>query len=106
MVTQLTDADFNEKVTKASGPVAVDFWAEWSGSSRAATLFLDAAAESLSGRAQVMRLNVDDANRTAMANAIRTVPTTVLFADGKPKASTTQRFQSDAEFTAWVESAL
>ncbi|HJN59637.1 MAG TPA: thioredoxin domain-containing protein, partial [Alphaproteobacteria bacterium] len=48
-VTHVTDAEFDEKVLNAPGPVLVDFWAEWCGPCKAIAPTLEEISEELNG---------------------------------------------------------
>jgi thioredoxin 1 len=79
----VTDASFKEDVLEASGPVLVDFWAPWCGPCRAVAPVLEALASELSDRLKIVKVNVDDNQQVAGALGVRSIPTLVLFKDGK-----------------------
>ena len=61
----VTTADFDKEVLQSEVPVLVDFWAAWCGPCRAIAPHVDAVAEEYSGKAKVVKLNVDDAPEIA-----------------------------------------
>src|SRR5579872_3015397 len=60
MVDKVTDATFDQTVLKASGPVVVDFWAEWCGPCRTISPALEEISNSLDGKVKIVKLNVDE----------------------------------------------
>ena len=80
---QLTAADFD--ATIASGVVLVDFWATWCGPCKMQLPILEKIAPDYAGRATIAKLNIeDDANKSvAVKFGIRSIPTLLLFKDGK-----------------------
>jgi thioredoxin 1 len=78
----LTDANFDEEVLKAKGPVLVDFWATWCPPCRMIGPAIEAAADRFAGRAKVAKLDVDDSPLVAQRYGIRSIPTLLLFQDG------------------------
>jgi thioredoxin 1 len=79
----LTDDNWQTEVSAASGPVLVDFWAEWCAPCRMIGPAVEALAASYKGRVKVGKLNVDDNPGVAQAFAIRSIPTLLVLRDGK-----------------------
>lgn len=77
------DGAFDTDVLQATVPVLVDFWAEWCGPCRQMTPTIDALASEYNGKVKVGKLNVDDNGQTAMRYNVRSIPTLLLFKDGK-----------------------
>jgi len=86
-IIEITDANFNEEVEKASVPVLVDFSAEWCGPCKMFHPTLEALADDYSGRAKVGKLDVDKSPQTANKFEIRSIPTILVFNNGKVEAS-------------------
>lgn len=84
-VLHISDADFEEKVIKSSQPVLVDFWAAWCGPCKMIAPFLDELAAEFKGKITVAKLDVDKNQENASKFGVRSIPTLILFKDGKQK---------------------
>lgn len=80
---KVTDKDFEEKVVKAKLPVLVDFWAEWCGPCKMQNPILEEIAKGYEGKAIVAKLNVDEDQESAAKYGVMSIPTLMLFANGK-----------------------
>jgi thioredoxin 1 len=82
-VAKVSDADFEAEVLKASGPVVVDFWAEWCGPCKMIAPALEEIAGSLNGKVKIVKLNVDESPATAQKYGIMSIPTLMMFKNGE-----------------------
>ncbi len=82
-ITDVTDADFEEKVLKLGTSVLIDFWAPWCGPCKMAEPILDELSEEYKDKVQVVKVNVDESQQTAGKYEIMSIPTTVLIKGGK-----------------------
>ena len=80
----VTDADFTEEVLNADLPVLVDFWADWCGPCKMVAPVVEELAADYDGRLKVMKVDVDSSPLTAGNYGIRSIPTLLIFKDGKP----------------------
>ena len=79
----LTDDNFSEEVLQANQPVLVDFWSAWCGPCRMVAPIVEELAGEYDGRAKVCKLDVDAAQKTAGEFGIRSIPTLLIFKEGK-----------------------
>lgn len=84
MEINLTSATYEGEVLKSDMPVLVDFWATWCGPCRMVAPVISQLAEEYEGKVKVCKVNVDDESALAAQNAIVSIPTVILFVDGKP----------------------
>lgn len=102
MIT-LTTSNFENDVLKATRPILVDFWATWCGPCRMVGPILEELAQEMSDVLSVAKLDVDAEPTIAAKYQIMSIPTMILFKDGKevtrlmgamPKAAIKQRIES------------
>ena len=79
----LTDDNFSTEVLNAGQPVLVDFWATWCGPCRVIAPIVQELSSEYEGRAKVGKLDVDEAQKTAAEFGIRSIPTLLIFKEGK-----------------------
>ena len=80
---ELSDSTFEDQVIKSETPVLVDFWASWCGPCRMLASVVEDIASSYAGRLKVGKVNVDENQEITMKYGIRSIPTLILFKDGK-----------------------
>ncbi len=86
-VLHVSDADFNDTVIKATGPVLVDYWAEWCGPCKMIAPVLDEIAAEYQGKLTVAKLNIDENPKTPQHYGVRGIPTLMLFKNGEVEAT-------------------
>lgn len=79
----VNSTNFSELVLQADKPVLVDFWAEWCGPCKALGPVLEEVSQEVSGRVDVVKLNVDEAREIAQKYGIRGIPTMMMFKNGE-----------------------
>jgi thioredoxin 1 len=78
-----TDDNFEGEVLKSEKPVLIDFWAPWCGPCKAIGPIVEELAVQLKDSVKMMKLNVDENQKTATNYGVRSIPTIILFKDGK-----------------------
>ena len=102
---KVTDNSFEQDVLKASGPVLVDFWAEWCGPCKMIAPALDDLAAEYQGKLTVAKINIDDNPQTPNKYGVRGIPTRMLFKDGNVAATKIGALPKGALYQ-WVDSVL
>ncbi len=82
-VQQVSDGDFEAMVLNAGKPAFVDFWAPWCGPCRIIGPIVEELAPSYEGKAVIVKINVDENPETAQKFQVTSIPTLMMFKDGK-----------------------
>ena len=82
-VAEITQANFETNVLNSDLPVLVDFWAPWCGPCRLVSSVVDEIAQDYEGRAKVVKVNTDEQAAIASQYGIRSIPTLIVFKNGK-----------------------
>ena len=80
---EFTDANFEAEVVGSEVPVLVDFWAPWCGPCRIVDPIVEEIAGQYEGKLKVGKLNTDDNRETAATYGIMSIPTIMIFKNGK-----------------------
>jgi thioredoxin 1 len=80
---QINDRNFDDEIIKSDLPAMVDFWAPWCGPCRMVGPWVEELAQQYDGRFKVAKMNVDENPMTPSHYGIRSIPTILLFKDGK-----------------------
>jgi thioredoxin 1 len=82
---EITDDNFETEVIKSDKPVLIDFWAVWCGPCKLIAPIVEEIAVEYDGKVKVGKLDVDSNQQTSIKFGVRSIPTLLLFKDGKLK---------------------
>ena len=85
MEITLTKGNFEDEVLKSEIPVLVDLWASWCGPCKMLAPTVAQIAEEYSGKIKVGKVNVDEEESLSREYGIVSIPTVILFKNGKPE---------------------
>ena len=105
MATNVTDADFDSVVLASTKPVLVDFWAVWCNPCKLVAPILDEISASHGDKLTIVKMNVDENPGVPGTFGIRSIPTLILFKDGKA-ASQKVGAAPKGELVKWISSAI
>lgn len=102
---KVTDASFETDVLKSTVPVVVDFWAEWCGPCRMIAPALEEISNELGDSVRVVKVNIDENPGIAAQLGIRSIPTLMVFKDGK-LASQKVGAAPKGDLSRWIQGSV
>jgi thioredoxin 1 len=85
-VIELNNDNFDKEIS--SGVTLVDFWAPWCGPCKLLGPVIDEIGQELEGKVKIAKLNVDNNQEIAIRYRVMSIPTIIIFKDGKPMSQT------------------
>ncbi|MCD6307032.1 MAG: thioredoxin [Deltaproteobacteria bacterium] len=79
----VSDANFEKEIVQSDIPAMVDFWAEWCGPCKMVGPSVEALAKEYAGKIKIAKMDVDENRETPAKFGIRSIPTLILFKEGK-----------------------
>ena len=104
-VGKVSDASFEADVLQATGPVVVDFWAEWCGPCKMIAPALDEISNTLGDKVKIVKLNVDENPGIAQKYGIMSIPTLMIFKGGE-LASRQVGAAPKAKLEQWITASV
>ena len=105
-MSDVTDATFDAEVLKATGPVVVDFHAEWCGPCKAMAPALKLVASEMKDKVKVVKVDVDANPEVSGKYGIRAMPTLLVFMNGKVIASHQGALVQKRQLEDWVTKSI
>ena len=105
MPKQVSDASFQEDVLNASGPIVVDFWAEWCGPCKQIAPALEEISAEMGDKVTIAKVNIDDNPEAPSTYGVRGIPTLIMFKDGEV-ADTKVGALPKSQLVQWIEQNL
>lgn len=84
MIGHVNDSNFENEVLNSDKPVLVDFFATWCGPCKMLAPVIEKVDEKLAGQVKIFKLDIDENPIAANTYGVQSVPTLMLFKDGKP----------------------
>jgi thioredoxin 1 len=97
--------NFETEVLFATGPVVVDFWAEWCRPCKMISPALEQIAKELVGKVKIAKVNVDDSPALAAKYGVRAIPTLAIFKNGEVSDLKVGAFPKSS-LSAWIEASV
>ncbi|MDF1779667.1 MAG: thioredoxin TrxA [Alcanivoracaceae bacterium] len=104
-IINVTDANFEDEVLKAEGPVLVDYWAAWCGPCKMIAPILEEVSKEYDGKLKIAKINIDENPDTPRKYGVRGIPTLTVFKNGAVEATKVGAL-SKSQLTAFLDSTI
>lgn len=105
MTQEIKDSDFEQEVTNSPEPVLIDFWAEWCGPCKMLSPVIDQLSEEMKNKVKIVKMNIDENPETPSSLGVRSIPTLMLFKDGKQISSKVGSHPKN-KLEEWIKSSI
>jgi thioredoxin 1 len=108
VVSEVSDAQFEQEVLQSDRPVVVDFWAPWCGPCRVVSPIIDDLASQHDQQIKFLKMNVDDNPQTASRYNVLSIPTVILFERGEAQEAVIgarSKSHYEAAWQRWLSAA-
>ena len=105
MTKEIKDSEFEQEVTNSTRPVLIDFWAEWCGPCKMLNPILNELSEEMKDQIKIVKMNIDDNPKTPSELGIRSIPTMMIFKDGK-QVTTQLGVKPKNTLKEWINSSI
>lgn len=105
MTREIKDSDFEQEITNSAEPVLIDFWAEWCGPCKMLSPVIDQLSEEMKNEVKIVKMNIDENPETPSSLGVRSIPTLMLFKDGKQISSKVGAHPKN-KLEEWIKSSI
>ncbi len=102
---ELNSDNFETEVLKSKVPVVVDYWAPWCGPCRVFSPIIEDVSKDYTDKVKFAKLNTDENQEIAARYNIMSIPTVLLFKDGKIKATSVGALPKES-FKSWLNKSI